>query len=107
MNIKNNSKALYLYSLINEDDNIEFRVIVDVDKLMDNSEKNLKRIEEAMINNYKPIGNIIKNRGGRPRKVDIEELKRLKSKGYTNKQIAKKMNCSVSAIEKNWSYCNG
>lgn len=105
--IKNNSEALYLYFLIDSNDNIEFRIIVDADKLIDNSEKNLKRIEEAMINDYKPVGNIIKNRGGRPRKVDIEELKRLKNEGYTNKQIAKKMNCSVSAIEKNWRYYNG
>lgn len=50
MSIKNNSKALYLYSLINENDNIDFRIIVDADKLIDSSEKNLKRIEEAIKN---------------------------------------------------------
>lgn len=40
--------------------------------------------------------------GGRPRKIDYEELKELKGKGWTNKKIAEYFSCSLSAVEKAW-----
>lgn len=39
-------------------------------------------------------------RGGRKKEISREKVKELKDKGYTNKDIAEELNCSVSAIEK-------
>lgn len=39
-------------------------------------------------------------KGGRPRTVDRQEVARLKEQGLTNKEVADKLKCSVSSVEK-------
>lgn len=39
-------------------------------------------------------------KGGRPRTVDRKEVAKLKEQGLTNKEVATKLKCSVSSVEK-------
>lgn len=105
--IKNKSNALSVYSLIEDDDKIEFKILFDVMKNgMPLSEKEVKAIERKFIVQYSPIGNVEGNLnvnlGGRPSKIDYNKLKELKNKGWKNKDIAYEFNCSESTIEKSW-----
>ena len=39
-------------------------------------------------------------KGGRPKKIDADKVLELKQEGMTNKQVAERLGCSVSSIEK-------
>ena len=59
-NIKNNSKELHVYSLLQEG-NITFKKLIDIKKLQTNSnitKRDLESMELALINTMQPIGNL-------------------------------------------------
>lgn len=90
--IKKKSNALSVYSLIENNDKIEFKILFDAMKNgMPLSDKEVKAIERKYIVQYSPIGNVEGNLrvnvGGRPSKIDYNKLKQLKDIGWTNKAI--------------------
>ena len=63
-NIKNNSKELYVYSLIKPNDQIECSILIDVAKLNTNSKltrRDVESMELGLIDLYKPKGNLAGN----------------------------------------------
>lgn len=63
-NIQNKSKELYLYSLFNLGDKIEFKILIDCKELKTNidlSKREIESMELALIQVFKPKGNLAGN----------------------------------------------
>lgn len=65
LNINMRSKELYVYSLLKETDNIEFKVMIDASELKTNSvltRRDVEAMELGLIALYHPIGNVAGNK---------------------------------------------
>ena len=59
-----NSKELYVYSLINSNDKIEFKILIDAKNLKVNTQltrRDIESMELTLITLYKPVGNLAGN----------------------------------------------
>lgn len=64
-NINLKSKELYVYSLLDNEDNITFKILIDVAKLETNStitRRDVESMELGLISVYKPPGNLAGNK---------------------------------------------
>lgn len=64
-NIISKSKELYVYSLLNDEDNISFKILIDIAQLKTNSNitrRDVESMELGLITIYKPPGNLAGNK---------------------------------------------
>lgn len=45
---------------------------------------------------------ISSKQAGRPKRVEFEEIQKLKDKGMTQEQVARELNVSLSTVRRNW-----
>lgn len=102
--IRRKSDKLYVYSLFEEGDEVEFKVLVDMSEGY--TEGDISAAENGMIAIYKPVGNVAGKEvslGGRPQSVNYMEVEKLRGLGWTYEKIANELKCSKSSIEKYFS----